>query len=455
MKKFLLLRSNKQSGPYSAEELQQMGLKAYDLIWVEGKSAAWRYPGEIEELKAFAPAVEEQPYDRFYKKSSEATSAPVETPPVAQPQSQSQIQQQPQIQQPQVQQQPPTQQQPVEKPARKEKEYKRVFVTLPSNATPKPQVSKPAAETSGHVQYQPPVQQPVTETKKPEVKQQPIIADDVSEKELYERKVAAAKAATAKSGFARPAVGESENEIYYPKKRSRFKGVPLAAMIIGMLVMVAVGIVIGMSLDGNKGFSLIRRVDPVTPANNQATVPKEPQSRQNNPLVNQTAALVVQDSIETTETKKPVQTATVHKKNNPAADTNQQDMTADIPVKEEPKITQDEAPEKKELPKPATPNLEKLVSVSNNNFEVGPFGGISKLALTVTNSSEYALNLVVVQLEYLKANKEVYKTENLYFRDVAANSSLTVDAPRSNRGNKINYKITLINSKDHLYHAGN
>src|SRR5215213_2424273 len=137
MKKFLLLRNNKQSGPYSAEELQQMGLKAYDLIWVEGKSAAWRYPGEVDDLKAFAPAVEEQPYDRFYKKPAEAqsTSTPVVTHAVTQPPAQQQQQpvmqqQQPVMQQQQQQpvipqqQQPPAQPQPqpVEKPARKEKE---------------------------------------------------------------------------------------------------------------------------------------------------------------------------------------------------------------------------------------------------------------------------------------------------------------------------------------------
>ena len=71
MQKFLLLRNNKQTGPYSVEELEQMGLKPYDLIWVNGKSAAWRYPGEIDELKSFAPPVEEQPYDRFYKRPLE------------------------------------------------------------------------------------------------------------------------------------------------------------------------------------------------------------------------------------------------------------------------------------------------------------------------------------------------------------------------------------------------
>src|SRR5579871_2039109 len=72
MTMYLLLRNNKQSGPYSVEDLKSMGLKAYDLVWLEGKSAAWRYPSEIEELSPFAPAVEEQPFDRFYKKPSTA-----------------------------------------------------------------------------------------------------------------------------------------------------------------------------------------------------------------------------------------------------------------------------------------------------------------------------------------------------------------------------------------------
>ena len=31
-------------------------------------TAAWRYPGELEEFKLYAPVIEEQPFDRFYKK---------------------------------------------------------------------------------------------------------------------------------------------------------------------------------------------------------------------------------------------------------------------------------------------------------------------------------------------------------------------------------------------------
>ena len=50
MDTYLLLRSNKQSGPYSLQQLVNFGLKPYDLVWVEGRSAAWRYPSEVEDL---------------------------------------------------------------------------------------------------------------------------------------------------------------------------------------------------------------------------------------------------------------------------------------------------------------------------------------------------------------------------------------------------------------------
>jgi hypothetical protein len=48
---YLLLRDNIQTGPYSFDELLQQQLLASDLIWAEGKSTAWAYPYEIEDLK--------------------------------------------------------------------------------------------------------------------------------------------------------------------------------------------------------------------------------------------------------------------------------------------------------------------------------------------------------------------------------------------------------------------
>ncbi len=72
---YRLLRNNKESGPFTALQLEQMGLKPYDLLWTEGKGAAWQYASEIPELKNFAPLVEEQPFDRFYKRKEALQTA--------------------------------------------------------------------------------------------------------------------------------------------------------------------------------------------------------------------------------------------------------------------------------------------------------------------------------------------------------------------------------------------
>jgi hypothetical protein len=50
---YSLLRNNRQSGPYALEELLQLTLKPFDLVWVEGRSAGWSYPTEIDSLKMY------------------------------------------------------------------------------------------------------------------------------------------------------------------------------------------------------------------------------------------------------------------------------------------------------------------------------------------------------------------------------------------------------------------
>ncbi|MEO8116233.1 MAG: hypothetical protein ABI653_01215 [Bacteroidota bacterium] len=85
MQEYQLLRDNKESGPFTASALIEKGLKPYDLIWAKGKTASWQYPSEVNELKAFAPIVEEQPFDRFYKKPQlkVVTEVPVYNEPQA------------------------------------------------------------------------------------------------------------------------------------------------------------------------------------------------------------------------------------------------------------------------------------------------------------------------------------------------------------------------------------
>jgi hypothetical protein len=58
-KVYVLLRNSQQNGPYSLEELLEFDLKPVDLIWIEGKSAGWYYPQEIEALLPHLPFVKQ------------------------------------------------------------------------------------------------------------------------------------------------------------------------------------------------------------------------------------------------------------------------------------------------------------------------------------------------------------------------------------------------------------
>ncbi|HEX6334838.1 MAG TPA: hypothetical protein VFZ78_11470 [Flavisolibacter sp.] len=57
-KVYLLLRNNRQTGPYTLDELVSMQLRPFDLVWIEGRSFGWSYPSELEQLK---PYVSEAP----------------------------------------------------------------------------------------------------------------------------------------------------------------------------------------------------------------------------------------------------------------------------------------------------------------------------------------------------------------------------------------------------------
>jgi hypothetical protein len=54
----------------------------------------------------------------------------------------------------------------------------------------------------------------------------------------------------------------------------------------------------------------------------------------------------------------------------------------------------------------------------------------------------------VVEVQYIQSNKKIYKTENLYYRGIGAGSALMQEAPKSSRGIRVQYKITMINSKE-------
>lgn len=481
MTMYSLLRNNKQSGPYSLDELTTMGLKAYDLVWVEGKSAAWRYPSEIEELKAFAPAVEEQPFDRFYKKppvvqsirpeevqsaanvvanvsarpviaTADVSAEPIRTSVIATPARPAAVfastgafhentlpNTDPAV----------LTTEPSSQPGRRI-----IYVTMPAGkARPSaPAPSAAIAETSRVVSHTPAASVPLTV---------PLGLDDLVEENSSQS-----------HGEWRQAVERS------PRRRRPITRLfqPIA-VVLCILALLAAGIFIGLSINKNSLVSgqkiasrenkpavdrisrTSQQLPPVAPVTASQTSATPTDSSTTKKISGQTSVVGAQQEVRSTAAiNHPPKTTTPKTKSAPAAKNstvlsgiNHDSATLGIPVAHREAVHRTDIPatDRSTVDKDILKsNIANLVSVGTSGYTVGTFGGISGLQLTVSNHSVYPLDLVVVEVQYIQANKKVFKTENLYFRGIGPGSALMQEAPKSARGIKVQYKITLVNSKE-------
>lgn len=425
MSLYRLLRNNKETGPFSEEEMIAHGFKPYDLIWVEGRSAGWRYPSEIPAFKDYAPAVEEQPYDRFFRKEPPQqhfaftrertiTQDPVARPlppPVQATASPAVISKQTPASLPDVAVQPEALQ------------GKKIHVTLPSGNTVNLQqlvdqsaaAAEPPKPTARRVA---PIPAPAPERVKPEAV---MTAQEPSP--LQENKPAYAPERIASASLS--------------------WGL-MAASFIGIATLVGLGVMIGINVGRDKKDNGIVQTQPAGPRN--------PAALGQNAAVNGSSTASPVDNMHTSLVAMPDEAALPHApaETHPVKtivktivaqpDKNATDKSltkaAENNGADKPKPKEDAVVTREAAPKP-TLNIGKDVFIQTNNFKTGAFGGISSLECTVVNNSRVPLEAVEVEIDYVQANSKVYKTEKLLFRDVPANAQITLPAPSSNRGVKI------------------
>lgn len=455
MTSYLLLRNNKESGPYNFDELVSQHLKAYDLVWVKGKSAAWRYPGEIAELKDYAPPVEEQPYDRFFKKPGETRqpAGPKAEPSPVSPEPSREDAPSP----------APVESQPVfSNPVSHSR--KSVFVTLPVSGPGARTAKEPAPEPADpYRRYQPstevkpeepePVAKTITITESPvaaEIKySQPL--DEI--KEMYVKTLQERKQRLANKAFMLQAV----------------RRVAVVAAIVGA------GILIGYSLRPGPATKLLasqeREVTDEHLNQSNAIQEEEPAPSTGelsadgvsepevtpavplNPEVKKSPGRAFQQAGNSlTPGRESIQDAPVQKSTPP-------DYDAPVPGAEVDAVsgarsrklrgTENEEQaitEKVDAPKAvmSSPGITSQVKVKSNNYKIVAFGGIRDLQLTVYNESKYVLDNVAVELQYLKPSEEPLRIDVIQFRSVAPGGSLTIRMPDTNRGVKVRYRILNI-----------
>jgi hypothetical protein len=427
MNTYLLLRDNKKSGPFTADELRTMGLKPYDLVWLEGKSAAWRYPGEIDELKSFAPVVEEQPYDRFYKKPATDNNSAV-TQPVEEVKKAAE---------------------PVYS-ARKENISTgsgRVIVTLPGNN------ARPVTSISSQKPVEPPktqISQPIKESK-PEVEPKKVEEESVAHFYTESAKPRKAIYMDTDEQYATIANSSSKN-IKTNRQLWLMRGLAAACFLFAGL---CTGLFINYRSQQNniqELKSLVKQIQHSTPSQPVTEKAPEESNLPGTSLLDEPSTSDDFVETETVNEEAEIARSVANKKEKPA-NLNQttKNITPDTSteVKAVPAILKEEAIHN-ELPSKdvAKKNLIQQIKISNNKYKTGILGGISGLQLVLANKSGYPLDKVEVEINYLGPEKRVVKSQVVYFRNVPPGEETTLDVPKSNRGVSVEYSIKKIDSRE-------
>lgn len=467
------------------EDLLEIGLKPYDLVWLPGKSAAWRYPSEIEELQAYAPAVEEQPFDRFYKKEPETPVVPKS------------VQAQKTTQTSENNALPKTKFVTVTMPAGQHK-----VVTEKKVVTQKPQ---PAYDE--YKAYMPVTEQPVTEKK--------AAAKTVHEQLSSESSMALQAEKIA--GFT-----ERYEKTYLQRKNKWNKRALLlkygkvaavAVMVLGIGVIFAFNIgkpeANPTILANNSIETIVNNTVPPAPVEESSSLPVTEAEQPITEEVTNTPPPVIQEAqeepVSTKEKTQKTPVVPVTKATDKAPDVPKpvnNKKSADLPKTSSAKAVLDKQPTptttdtrdayayetyatasngersrksrdtentgtKKvnensnnnsvaktntnpfyEAPaeKPVTNNNNSNtdVKIVANEYKIVPFGGIRNLQLTVQNRSGEALEKVVVDVEYIKRGGGVFKTKTVEFKNIAPKSSSVLKIDDTNRGVDVAYHIRKV-----------
>jgi hypothetical protein len=534
MPSYRLLRSNKESGPYSLNDLVTMGLKPYDLIWVEGRSAAWRYPSEVAELKDFAPAIEEQPYDRFYKKSSESENpaeVQVKEPAVSHHQIRETISTQKnlineittkhQVEKPVVEPvessfQFKQEQQPVKKsvpetpspsfsPAQPQ-QNKKVFVSMPESIGFEQHFDQHKEDLYQHDKYQQylPKAKTVQVNSIPQQKENPVEERSYSPIDIHESDEA--KLETKYTQSLDDIKEMYVNTLVQRKTKNRRKEIfrkyvrPALLPLLLVLCGVAIGFVINNRKTSPKAVQSVSTVVP------QQTIPQQKNEEQatddkTSPSFDQQQNDQQDLAVSTHKTKAKLITPRTevviksqkqNKKTTSISGTlvteqsKKQDDRVSIPddeivnaqkknvevdatTGERKKVVRDDdeidsrqsggsvsnnlpSPMKKSnsergLIETGRKNIRDFVTVKSNEYVRGAFGGIRGLELTVYNKSGYLLDEVSVELQIIKPSEQPLRTDIITFRNISANGAVTVRVPDSQRGIRVDYRITNVESK--------
>lgn len=416
MKSYRLLRNNKEIGPFSLEELIATQLKPYDLVWIDGKSAAWRYPSEILELQPYASVVEEQPFDRFFTEKKTEIAESIK---------------------------------------------KEAITVIPKQITQKPRFKVTAWSEK------------IDSTRdviiSSEQEQQP---SEKTIKILHSLRVTATllqKASFQVNDETKQITLETKYSSSLDNIKKRYEATVLAkkksihrnyAWLLVLPVFV-VGLWMGMRFTSSKpGSNLIQPVTekplPQTsketsieyevPANVEAQI-QQPLSKENDNLQisnikTQGSSLLITKSVaiiekELTSSKPVTNTHSEEQKE-------EKDMAVALSRKASEIETKIKLISQKILTPSYQRRMENYVTIDGQYKK--PENGISDLKLTIDNIAPFPLDLVAIDIQYFDKNGALQKGETLYAKNIPPRRNVSLQAPDGYGTAKVGYKVAMISA---------
>lgn len=509
-KVYLLLRSNKQTGPYSLEELLQLNLKPFDLVWVDGRSAAWQYPSEIPSLKAYVPETPQAaaPFQPI------ATSV-MEEMLVHAPNSNAGSQPQNPISQ-------------------KTETQKRVFISIPKTYTP-PKEQKTFANQNSyaeHEAYMPHAEEPragnkievkqaiPTYAKAPSSYQQKAVGDedvqtnysrsvnDVEEdytKWMYQKKTKKKVSVNPKDlALVVLILAVIGGGYYVMSKPSLTNSVMPANTEIAAQTIQQPGENISNNADETQPKQILTAEQKVIPGSNEISNPANANGVK--PITNRPKSKTIQrrnhaavskaqtgSSVPSSQISMPVEKTNSNISNNDQAVSKEpqaQQSKENVPEKKKEKFgdliksifskkdRKDETQTNKTVsddPKPAnnrqatrrdesdnssensqskneagTTDLTEQIDLTSNS-PANWMMGVRNLKITLRNRSNVTIQTASVLVNYYNENNDLLEKKLVYFNNIAPKSRLTVAAPDSKFADHVDFKLTSASAKQDSY----
>lgn len=388
---YILLRNNVESAPLSAEELQRIGLKATDLLWVECQSVCWQNPHEIPELRPLIAAA-------TTTVQNNSNAAEVEQP----------------VQSSGIVHEPVKEETPVAI-----KEEKEIAKPIPDDALL--QMKQFGGLTSD-------IEFPVADKTK------------ASLNTKYSRSLDEIK-----EMYIQTMEGKGKKLIELRLSPQTKKVALYAALVLsGALLMLII-----KSFSSNKQtvVNTAPLTEPVAIAQAATPIAEYETDSAASPESYEAVAMPVEETILTEPGKQPA-SVLVRKTVSavtPVSTRQEKIETIENNTPGEEKNNRPEVEAKASKPISAD-DIAPQLTLTANEYIVGSFGGIRNLKMTLQNDSRFLVEKVTVEIQYLNPEGIIVKTDNIVFKSLSPGDKSTIAVEKTKRGVKVGYKIVKIDA---------